>query len=496
MMTRHPNLPAAFHALWAAPERAATIALSDDDQSITYGALFETVGALAGGLKAAGVRPGDRVALALPRSVNQACAILATMVAGACPYPVETNLGAEEMARRFTMGRLTWAVIDGAAADATVPDQAVTLQFADLAGGTPYWALDLGEEAPGLLLFTSGSSGRPKGVLESHRGLMVNAAGVVERTGLTPADLLLHVMPLHHTNGVNNQIFAPLLAGASVHIAPRFLAQDMPDLMARVRPTILTGVPTMYARMLPLDFAPEALAAVRMMRCGSAPITEDLHQRIEAKFDRPLVVSYGLSEATCTSTMNPPEARRIGSVGTVMPGQTVTIHGADDALIAAPDVDGEIRISGPSLMLGYLTEESHGEPVPPGPVIRTGDLGRFDAEGYLSITGRIKDVIIRGGENLSPQLIEETLIKVPGVAAVCIIGAPDADLGETPWAFVVRDASNAGAGLSAETLATAAQDKFGRSHQPSKVVFLDVLPENSVGKVDRQTLREIARRTA
>ena len=207
----------------------------------------------------------------------------------------------------------------------------------------------------------------------------------------------------------------------------------MPGLLARWRPTIMTGVPTMYARMLDLAFEPASLAGLRYARCGSAPITEALHRRIEAFLGCPLLVSYGLSEATCTSTMNPPGARRVGTVGTVLAGQRVVLRQPDGSAAPAGG-EGEICIEGDSLMLGYLGAQ--GQIGVADGRLRTGDVGRFDADGYLTITGRIKDVIIRGGENISPALVEGVVAALPGVAACCVVGAPDADLGEVP---VVRD---------------------------------------------------------
>lgn len=491
VVQRPRQLTAAFHTAWQHEARADAVALADEREQITYSQLFERVGRMAGALRAAGVREGDRIALDIDRSVSLAIAILATMAAGACPCPLEPDLDAEETRRRFALARIGWLLADAAhresPAAAALP-AARHLALEAIAAGrlAPYWALDLREDAPGFLLFTSGSSGRPKGVLQSHRGLLANALGVIAHTGLAASDRLLHVMPLHHTNGVNNQILAPLLAGCSVFIAPRFRAEAMPGWMRLVRPTILTGVPTIYSRMLAFDFAPQSLAALRMLRCGSAPITEELHRRIEAKFERPLVVSYGLSEATCTSTMNPPDRRRIGAVGTVLQGQDVFLQDADGRRIGHGSGAGEICIAGSTLMLGYLTESSLGEPEPPGEAIRTGDLGRFDDDGFLHVTGRIKDVIIRGGENLSPQLIESVICELPGVAACCVVGGPHADLGETPVAFVVQSAS-AGK-IAPESLQTAVSARLGRSHRPSQVVFVDVLPENSVGKVDRKVL--------
>lgn len=486
------TLAAACARAWSQPQWAARPAIVTAEGALTYEDLHGRVGRVAGGLRAAGVAPGSYVAIAMERSLEQVLAILGTMAAGACPCPLEPRLSVEETARRVAAVGLAWMLYDepnAGTAQASGLAPARRLDAGRVAQGPLDWsgADGVAPGDPGLLLFTSGSTGHPKGVLLSHRGLANNARGVLAHTGLTPEDRLLHVMPLHHTNALNNQIFAPLLAGAGVALAGRFRADDMPGLLRAFRPTIITGVPTMYARMLELEFDPDSLAGLRFARCGSAPITEALHRRIEAFLGCPLVVSYGLSEATCTSTMNPPGARRVGSVGTVLAGQSVTLRLPDGAE-AAPGGEGEICIAGDSLMLGYLGVEGGGEGAPA--LLRTGDLGRFDADGYLSITGRIKDVIIRGGENISPALVEGVVTGLPGVAACCVVGAPDEDLGEVPVIFVQR-AGGAGpdaAAIQAEVLA-----RLGRIYVPREVLWVERLPENAVGKVDRKALaRQVA----
>ncbi len=485
------TIVAAFARLWRQPDRAALPAIVTAGETLSYADLHRRVGQVAGGLRAAGVAPGDYVGVAMERSLEQVLAILGAMAAGACPCPLEPRLSVEETARRVAAVGLAWMLSDtgnAAGAQACGLPAARLLQAAAVGAGPEDWTgANVAPGAPGLLLFTSGSTGNPKGVLLSHRGLANNARGVLAHTGLTPADRLLHVMPLHHTNALNNQIFAPLLAGASVALAGRFRAEDMPGLLAAFRPTIVTGVPTMYARMLELAFDPDSLAGLRFARCGSAPITEALHRRIEAFLGCPLVVSYGLSEATCTSTMNPPAARRVGSVGTVLDGQDVSLR-LPDGSRAPAGAEGEICIAGDSLMLGYLGVDSADAGAPA--LLRTGDLGRFDEAGYLTITGRIKDVIIRGGENISPALIEGVVTGLPGVAACCVVGAPDDDLGETPVIFVQRNGAPApdAAGIRAEVLA-----RLGRIYVPRDVHWIDRLPENAVGKVDRKAL---ARRAA
>jgi acyl-CoA synthetase (AMP-forming)/AMP-acid ligase II len=482
-----------FRTAWTEPSRAGLPALEDEDRRYTYAGLHDAVGRRAGWLRAQGVREGDRIAIAMERGADLAVCILGAMAAGACPCPLEPKLGAEEAQRRTRVAGLQWIVFDGAnAADAECAGIAPErrLPFAADPGTAAYWTQRLTPDSDGFLLFTSGSSGKPKGVLQNHRGMLANTRGIIRHTGLGAADRLLHVMPLHHTNGVNNQLLAPLAAGSSVVLASRFKAEQMPGLLARHQPTIVTGVPTMYSRMLALDFPRETLASLRMLRCGSAPITAELHRRIEEKFGLPLVISYGLSEATCTSTMNPPGRRKLGSVGTVLDGQSVFLRAADGSTISTPDTDGEICIAGPTLMTGYLIDDGDGRPQAAGDALRTGDLGRFDDEGYLFITGRLKDVIIRGGENLSPNLIEEAIATVPGVAACCVVGKAHADLGEVPVAVIVRQPGPEGSMLAAEAVRRAVESALSRIHQPAETYFVDALPENGTGKVDRKALRQ------
>jgi acyl-CoA synthetase (AMP-forming)/AMP-acid ligase II len=342
-----------------------------------------------------------------------------------------------------------------------------------------------GPDDAAMMLFTSGSTGRPKGVVLTHANLACNAQGVLVMTGVTPDDRLLHVMPLHHTNGVNNQLIVPFLAGATVVLAERFEADKVPGLIETYGITYMTGVPTLYSRLLPHLTGRAPFPSLRFLRCGSAPITQDLHREIEAAFGCDLVVSYGLSEATCTSTMNPPGARRIGSVGQVLTGQQVKLLRPGTVEEVGAGEEGEICIGGPSLMRFYVGDGVE-QPFDRG-WLRSGDLGRFDAEGYLSITGRIKDVIIRGGENLSPALIEGALLSHETVQACCVVGGPDADLGEVPVAFVVL---RPGMLVGAEVLQAHVIERLKRIYAPAAVHFVTALPEIGVGKVDRKALRE------
>ena len=505
---------------------------------VSYAELLERIDRFAGALP--GLERGEVVGLLGPRSPDVVAAFFGVMQAGGCPCFVEPHrsigtvrgrlraaraqsvwLGGEHGAMAPALTGAGWRIRGpGPARLAATPDRddaaaarphtsveagarpgwSTTLkgsgsvrETADVeAGARPGWGTtadggarceSLTADDPAMLQTTSGSTGEAKGVVLTHGNLICNARGVVARTGITPADRLLHLMPLHHTNGVNNQLIAPFLAGATVVLADRFRAEAVEDQIADYGATYLTGVPTMYARMLPHLRDPARRRSLRFLRCGSAPISAALHRRVEAAFGVPLVVSYGLSEATCTSTMNPPGARRIGSVGTVLPGQRVRLLRPGTAEAVPDGAEGEVCIAGAAVMKGYV--DGSADDVLRDGWLRTGDLGRFDDDGYLFITGRLKDVIIRGGENLSPRAIESVIERHPAVEACCVVGEPHADLGEVPVAFVQPRAGAAPAGADLEALVAG---RLSRAHVPVRIHLVDALPENAVGKVDRAAM--------
>jgi acyl-CoA synthetase (AMP-forming)/AMP-acid ligase II len=469
------SLGARLRAAIAGHAREGRTAVVLADRSIGYAELGERIDAFAGAARAHGVARGELVGVDLPRGVDAVAMFFGLMQAGACACFIEPRLSPEAVAERMAAVGMARR-IDAA-------------QAAGWRHAPAFIDEGLAPDDLAMMQFTSGSTGRPKGVLLTHGNLLCNAEGIIAHTGLGPGDRLLHVMPLHHTNGVNNQLVAPFIAGASVALVERFRAEEAAGHIARFAPTYMTGVPTMYSRMLPHLGDTGRLASLRFLRCGSAPITEALHRQIEAAFGVPLVVSYGLSEATCTSTMNPPGARRVGTVGTVLAGQQVALFQPGCVAPVPSGGEGEICIGGPALMKGYLGAGDE-QPIRDG-WLRTGDLGRFDAEGYLAITGRIKDVIIRGGENLSPQLIEGVLAQHAAVKACCVVGRSDADLGEVPVAFVaLRDGCTA----APAELQGLVGERLARMYVPAEIRFVDALPENSVGKVDRKALRSSCNR--
>lgn len=470
------------------PALRGRIALKTATECATYGALEARIAHIAGALMADGLQRGERVGMLVGRSVDAAAGLFGIMAAGGAACVLDPRAAAADLALHARCAGIARLLVDDACVALAVKININKINILNnKLGANARIAGGLAAADDALLLFTSGSSGAPKAVLLSHGNLLANAHGVIDRTGITPDDRLLHAMPLHHTNGVNNQLLAPLACGAAVILLERFRAETFFDEVAQHQPTYITGVPTMYSRLL--DQAPPvgALQRLRFARCGSAPLGAELHRKIENHLGVPLVVSYGLSEATCTSTMNPPAARRIGSVGTALAGQRIAIFRPHSEQALACGAEGEVCIAGPALMKGYVAARDGDDgPQLSNGWLRTGDLGRLDADGYLSISGRLKDIIIRGGENLSPAAIEAALLRHPAVKSCCVVGAPHADLGEVPAAFVVLHADQS---ATQDGLKGVVAEQLSRIHVPQHIIFVDVLPEIGIGKIDRKTLR-------
>jgi long-chain acyl-CoA synthetase len=323
---------------------------------------------------------------------------------------------------------------------------------------------------------------------------LANARQVRDRTGVGTGDRLLVVMPIFHVNGLCNQVVVPFLAGASVALRPRFLLEDFWPSVRDYRPTYFTAVPTMLSRLLNGPSPPPGInpSSMRFARTGAAPLSVEVQRQFETRFGLPVITSYGQSEATCTVTMNPPtrEGRRLGSVGTALDGLEVRVLGPDGISMQTGQT-GEIAVRGPTLMLGYLgLPEATAEAIPDG-WLRTGDIGYLDPDGYLFLTDRKKDLIIRGGENISAREVEEVLYKHPLVVDAAVVGAPDADYGEVVAAFVVlrdNNISPSSASIVEEILACC-RERLTRFKVPEHLEIVEELPKNAVGKVTKQALR-------
>jgi acyl-CoA synthetase (AMP-forming)/AMP-acid ligase II len=485
------SIPQLILATAREPVVRARPAIWADGRSLDYSGLAEAVTRVSGMLLGRGLTRGERVALLAGRTTDAAAGFLGILAAGGVAYVSDSRLPPEEIRRRLGSADVHWLLTDSGHAEIAAATAAKTIIPLDSArSAAPRIVTDLTPDDDAVLISTTGSTGTSKAILLTHGNLLSNTRGIVARTGVTSDDRVLHMMPMHHTNGVNNLLIVPLACGASVAMLERFQAETFFDELAAHRPTYITGVATHYSRLLAHTPPRGSLASLRFARSGSAPLTARLHREVERHLGIPLIHSYGLTEATCTVAMNPPAARRIGTVGTALAGQRIAVFAPAGETPVAPGAEGEICIAGPSLMKGYVPAEAARD----GPSIRngwlrTGDLGSLDAEGYLTVSGRLKEIIIRGGENLSPGRIEETILRDPAVASCCVVGAPDPDLGEVPVAYVV---ARAGASVGERAIQERVRAELTRACVPARVMVLDALPEIGVGKVDRARLKQLA----
>jgi len=459
--------------------------LRDAQVELTYAEVARRVDAVAGQFAAAGVGRGDVVAVMLTNRVELLLALLAAWRLGAAATPVNPV---------FTPNEAGYQIADSGAKllIATEPEASYgvpVLAADDLATG-PAGSLPAPDTRPGdlaLLIYTSGSTGRPKGVMLDHANLVAMGASLGEAMKLSPDDNCLLVLPLFHVNAILVSCLAPMMAGAQVTILPRFAPDTFLAAISRYRATYFSAVPTIYARLaeLPEDQLGD-VSSVRFAVCGAAPVPVELLRRSEARFGFPIIEGYGLTEGTCASTVNPLDGvRKPGTVGVALPGQQVATMRPDGSLAAAAE-PGEVVIRGANVMRGYLNRpEAAAEAIVDG-WLHTGDVGVLDADGYLTIVDRIKDMIIRGGENIYPKEIESVLARHDAVLEAAVIGAPHEVYGEVPVAYLV---TYPGGTVTADELLALCRGNLTKIKIPVAINIVRALPKNPVGKIDKPALR-------
>jgi long-chain acyl-CoA synthetase len=339
-----------------------------------------------------------------------------------------------------------------------------------------------------LVIYTGGTTGRPKGVMLDHANLAATAAMIVDWFEMTSADRCLLVLPLFHVNGIMVSVVSPLIAGGSTVIAPRFDPKTFWDLVERFRPTFFSAVPTIYAMLtgLPADVRPDT-SSLRCAICGAAPMPAAAIGDFEDRYGVGILEGYGQSEGTVVTTANPLNGtRKPGTVGLPLPGQQVLIVGDDDEPLAPGQV-GEVTVRGPNVMRGYLGKPEETAHTLRGGLLHSGDVGRFDDDGYLVLVDRLKDMIIRGGENIYPKEIEDALYAHSSVADAAVVGRPDQLFGEEPVAFVVLRP-----GLAAEPdeLIEHCKTLLAKFKVPRAVYITNDLPRTPIGKIAKPVLRE------
>jgi len=427
---------------------------------------------------AAGLAAGDPVALSPSRTLDLPAMHLAALASGLAVVPLNPALSAPERRRLLESSGVRVAASSPALAQESgaMADE-LGLQWIsedELSGDTQagVHVVDVESSGPALVLYTSGTTGRPKSVALSHGNLLANLRALETLWARGPGDHLVHVLPAHHFHGLVLGIYGSLLAACSLVLMPGFEARATLDAIAGLRANLIMAVPTIYARMLEAAGEGDELSGLRLAISGSAPLPEELALRFRQRFGLSLINRYGLTECGIL-TSNPPTSPRRGSVGLPLAG--------NDVRISEPNADGvgEIVARGASVMASYAEAMRDG-------YFHTGDLGRFDADGYLYVVGRKKELIIVGGSNVVPGEIEAVLAPVDGVSEVVVAGLPDDDLGEIVAAFVVPQLG-VGADLEAR-LRAAADEGLAKYKRPRVYRFLREIPRNAMGKVDRARL--------
>ncbi len=433
------------------------------DRAISYGEVTETTGRLATLLIAQGVAPGDRVAAQTVKSPEAVMLYLATLKVGAVYLPLNTA---------YTASEVDYFLKD--AEPRLFVQDAVTLtveaaQFAPLAATVPRAGSDLAS-----IIYTSGTTGRSKGAMLSHANLATNALALHEIWEFSKYDVLLHALPIFHVHGLFVALHCAFLSGAAMVWLDRFSEAEV--IAGLAQSTVMMGVPTFYTRLLAApEFTRQTAAHMRLFICGSAPLLESTFEAFEARTGLRILERYGMSEAVII-TSNPLNGERIaGSVGYPLPGVSLRISGGET---------GVIEIKGPSVFSAYwrMPEKTAEEFTADGWFI-TGDVGRLDPDGRLWISGRAKDLIISGGFNVYPKEIELILDELDGVTESAVIGLPHPDFGEAVVAVVE------GAGDEAALIAQS-RGKLAAFKAPKRILFVDELPRNAMGKVQKALLRQ------
>ena len=460
-------------------------AVSDARHTLTNAQLHDRVLATAQHLCDVGISVGDVVAVALRNRVEFVVLLFAAWRLGAAVTPVNPSLTDDEVHRQLADAGARLLMIDDDGTPVTgVPTLSVTRLATTPVGDNPTPHDD--PAALALLIYSSGTTGAPKGVMLDHANLDAMAQMGRQALQIGPTDRCLLILPLFHVNGIVVSVITPLLAGASVVIADRFAPLTSFEIIEREHPTYFSAVPTIYTMLaaLPEDVTPDT-SSLRFAICGAAPASAELLSRFEQRYGFPLIEGYGLSEGTCASTINPPDAPRAGTVGKPFPGQRIRIVDANGDDVPT-GTDGEVIVAGPNVMRGYLGRpEATAQTIVDG-WLHTGDIGHLDGEGYLTLAGRSKDMIIRGGENIYPREIEDVLASDPNVLEAAVIGAPDGKWGEVVVAYV---APRPGATIDLNALQALCALSLAGYKRPTEIRILDAIPKNPVGKTDKAPLR-------
>ncbi|MER5756710.1 AMP-binding protein [Streptomyces sp. NPDC002088] len=461
-------------------------AVADDSTSLSFEDLNRRTEAMAVQLAQFGIGPGDVVAVKLYNRVELVIALGAAWRLRAAVTPINPGFTAEETNYQLSDSAAKVVLAERPESGLVAP----VLPLSDIVTATAQILPEpvLRGDDRALLVYTSGSTGKPKGVMLDHANCEAMSRMFAEHFRLTVRDHCLLVLPLFHVNAIMISTLAPLRVGGRLTVLPRFSASGFFTDFERIRPTYFSAVPAMYAMLasLPAEIAPDT-SSLRFAVCGAAPASKELLEASQRRFGFTIIEGYGLTESTCGATCNPLDGvRKPGTVGPAFPGQRIKVVDHEGQEVPAGQA-GEVLISGPTVMRGYLGRpEATAETVVDG-WLHTGDVGVFDEDGYLRIVDRIKDMIIRGGENIYPKEIENTISAIDGVLEAAVVGAPDPILGEVPVAYV---ATYPGVDIAEEQILDHCRQYLSKAKIPLRAAVVETLPKNPVGKIDKPRLRQ------
>ena len=472
----------------------------EDGTTLTHDAFLRKAAQIGGALVELDLSAGDRLALQVHKSPEALAVYAACVQKGIIFLPLNTGYTASELDYFIENSGAKLVICDPSKENDIAPiAERTRAQILTLDGSGDGSLIEAANSQPettsttarsgddlAAFLYTSGTTGRSKGAMLTQDNLLSNAEVLKDYWAFTRADVLLHALPIFHTHGLFVASNVMLLCGGAMVFMPSFNPDTILKHMPRA--TSMMGVPTFYTRLLDHDgFTREAAAHMRLFISGSAPMLSETHEQFESLTGQRILERYGMTE-TNMNTSNPYEgARKAGTVGFALPGVDVKICDPESGATLPQGEIGVIEVRGPNVFKGYwkMPEKTREELREDGFFI-TGDLGQIDAGGYVQIVGRGKDLIISGGYNIYPKEIEMVIDDQLGVKESAVVGVPHPDLGESPVAVVVPD----GAGPDIDQITSACATELARFKHPRKIIILDALPRNTMGKVQKNALRE------
>lgn len=474
---------------------------TEQDRSYTYSDIDRRSSQFARFLTDLGASPGDRVSVQVEKSPESLCLYLACLRAGLVFHPLNMGYKSGELDYFLDNAEPAVVICDARSesiirpiADAKGIDHLLTLNadgggtLSDTASSSPADFTTLRREKDDLaaLLYSSGTTGVPKGIMLTHSNLLRNTEALVEAWGFTEADRLLHALPIFHVHGLFVAIGCVLLSGSSMRWLPAYDAQQVIRFLPEC--TVLMGVPTYYTRLLAEEsFTATTAKNARLFISGSAPLLEETFAEFEQRTGQRILERYGMTETNMNSSNPLDGERRPGTVGPPLPGVEIRI--CDDAgkVVDTGEI-GNLQVRGPNVFIGYWKmPEKTAEDFTDDGFFNTGDKGQIDADGYVSIVGRAKDVVITGGLNVYPKEVELFIDDLPGIKESAVIGVPHADFGEAVVAVVVPET---GGDVAEAAIIESAKENLANFKVPKRVVVVDELPRNTMAKVQKNVLRE------